>query len=122
MPIAAQVSTLVIEQGAEFTKRYTWKAGSPAVPVDISGWVARMQIKDKKGGTSIIDLTEGNGRLINGGAAGTIDLVIIPADTLALTFKGEAFFDLELVETSSGFVRRLVEGRAVLSLEVTTIT
>lgn len=122
MPIAAQVSTLVIEQGAEFTKRYTWKAGSPASPVDITNWVARMQIKDKKGGTEILPLTEANGRLINGGAAGTIDLVIVPADTLALTFKGEAFFDLELQEISTGFVRRLVEGRAVLSLEVTTIT
>ncbi len=121
MPIAAQVSNLVIEQGANFTKRYTWKAGSPASPVDITGWVARMQIKDKKGGTEILLLTEGNGRLINGGAAGTIDLDLDETTTLGLTFKGEEFFDLELQEISTGFVRRLVEGRAVLSLEVTTI-
>ncbi len=121
MPIAAQVSTLVIERGADFTKRYTWKAGSPAVAVDISNWTARMQIKDKKGGASLIDLTEGNGRLINGGAAGTIDLALDEAATLSLTFKGEAFFDLELEENTTGFVRRLVEGRAVLSDEVTTL-
>jgi hypothetical protein len=121
MPIAAQVATLVIEQGASFTKRYTWKAGSPAAPVDISNYVARMQIKDKKGGTEILLLTEANGRLINGGAAGTIDLALDEAATLSLTFKGEAFFDLELEEQSTNFVRRLVEGRAVLSLEVTTV-
>ncbi len=120
MPIAAQVATLVIEQGANFTKRYTWKAGSPAAPVDITNYAARMQIKDKKGGTEILLLTDGNGRLTLGGAAGTIDLALDEATTLALTFKGEAFFDLELRELSTGFIRRLVEGRAVLSLEVTT--
>lgn len=122
MSIAAQLKNpLVIEQGATFKKRFTWKAGTPPVAIDISNYLGRMQIKDKKGGASIIDLTEANGRVIRDGSNGIIDLLISATDTEALTFTGTAFFDLELEEQTTGFVRRLVEGKVKLSTEVTTI-
>ncbi len=121
MATAAKLPTpLIVEQGATFNKRFTWKAGSPAVPVDISNYLARMQIKDKKGGTSLVDLTEANGRITRDGPNGIIDLTILATDTEAFTWK-KGVFDLELEEQTTNFVRRLVEGDVELSTEVTTI-
>lgn len=122
MPVAGKLEKpLIIEQGATFRKRFTWKAGTPPVAVNISNYLARMQIKDKKGGTSIIDLTEANERVIRDGPNGIIDLFISATDTEALTFEGKAVFDLELEEQSTNFVRRLIEGKVQLSTEVTTL-
>lgn len=43
--MAAAKLKLVIEQGATFRKTLTWKAGTPSVPVDLTGCTARMHIR-----------------------------------------------------------------------------
>lgn len=109
---------LAIEQGATFSKVITWKAGTPAVEVDLSGCLARMQVRSKiTDPVVLVELTTENGGITLGGVAGTITLFISATDTSAL---GWAFgvYDLEIVYLD-GRVRRLMSGPVTVSPEVT---
>ena len=41
------VVNLTIYQGSTFMQEFQWKTGNPAVPVDLTGYTARMQIRPK---------------------------------------------------------------------------
>jgi len=106
-----------INQGSTFDVTLTYK-DSAGNPIDLTGYDARMKIKQKKSdATEIVELSVTNGRIILGGAAGTIRLLIDAALTATLDFP-KSFYDLELVNGS--VVSRILEGRATLSKEVTT--
>lgn len=109
---------LAIEQGATFRKVLTWKAGTPAVPVNLTGCTARMQIrKEIANATPYVTLTTENGGIVLGGAAGTIELIITPTATAAITWAS-GVYDLEIVFSPTE-VRRLVYGPVTVSPEVT---
>ena len=77
-----------------------------------------MQIrKKKKAATVLLELTVGNGGIILGGVAGTIELFINDTDTSGITWK-QGVYDLELVTPTSKIVR-FIEGAVSVSLEVT---
>lgn len=118
--MAATKLKLAIKQGATFRRRLTWKTGTPALPVDITGYVARMQFRVELPDIEVLfELTTENGGLTLGGVAGTIDLYISAADTTLMTWE-TAVFDLEMVQPGvNGDVIRLVEGTASNSFEVT---
>ena len=109
---------LAIEQGATFRKVLTWKAGTPAVPVNLTGCTARMQIrKEISNATPYVTLTTENGGIELGGVAGTITPAITPTATAAFTWTAGAY-DLEIVFSPTD-VRRLVYGPVTVSPEVT---
>lgn len=109
---------LKIEQGATFRQMFTWKAGKPAVPVDLTGCTARMQIRaDVTAAVPYVSLTTENNGITLGGAAGTI-LILISATDTALMSWTSGVYDLE-IQFGDGTVRRLVEGRVQVSPEVT---
>lgn len=108
-------SNLKIKQGATYRKKYVWSAGG--VPVDMTGWKGRMQIRrETKSKTYITELTTENGG-IRLTANGEIDLYISDEDTAMFVFE-EAVYDLELVQPDGDVIRRL-EGSVRLSDEVT---
>lgn len=109
---------IVIEQGTTFNPVLTYTDNSePAVPINLTGYTARMQIRLKQTDTNFIEeLTDGNGITL-GGAAGTIALFISDTDTAAFTFTN-AVYDLELID-GSGIVIRLLTGTVTLSTETT---
>jgi hypothetical protein len=86
-------------------------------PVDLSGFTARMSIKDKVGGTEILSLTTENGRIILDNSAKTITLQVASSDTGAVLAK-KGVYDLEL-ESSTGVVTGLIHGSVVFVPEVT---
>ena len=107
-----------IYQGATFRKRLTWKAGTPAVPVDLTGCTARMQVRSEvESPTPLLDLTTENGGIALGDTAGTVDLLVSDEDTAAIVWES-GVFDLE-IEHPSGEVTRLAEGSVSVSPEVT---
>lgn len=107
----------VIEQGATFKRTITWK-DSAGNPVNVTGYTGRMQIRATVDSPTIIHtLTVANGQITLGGAAGTVTLNIPDETTATFTFT-DAVYDLEL-ESGTGDVTRLLEGRLVLSKEVT---
>lgn len=109
---------LSIDQGATFTKTVTWKTGKPAVPVDLTGATARMQVRATLEATAVlVDLTTENGGITLGDAAGTVVLRIEAAATAAYAWRS-GVYDLE-VRFSDGTVRRLFSGSVSVSPEVT---
>lgn len=116
--MAAAKLKLLIEQGATFRKVLTWKAGTPAVAVDLTGCTARMQMREVITDTTpLVELTTENGGITLGGVAGTIELVITATATAAITWTA-AVYDLE-IEFASGDVTRLVYGTVTVTPEVT---
>jgi hypothetical protein len=109
---------LTIYQGATFRKEITWKAGDPALPVDLTDCTARMQVRQKVDSTDVLlALTTENSRITLGGTAGTIVLEVDATDTAAITWR-TGVYDLE-VEFTTGDVRRLLTGTVTVDPEVT---
>ena len=105
----------VCPQGATFSKQLTWEIDN--VPVDLTTYTARMQVREKYTSPSaIINLTTENGGITLGGDEGTIDIDISATSTASLVAK-EYVYDLELV--SSSVVTRLIEGKFIVTPEVT---
>ena len=111
-------SKLTIYRGSTFRKRWTWKTGTPAAPVDLTGCTARMQIRSEvDSDTALVDLTTENGGIVLGGAAGTIDLYLSHTATTAITWES-AVYDLEII-FANGDVQRKIAGAVIVSPEVT---
>lgn len=113
---SAGVLHITIEQGATFKPVMTWRDQS-GVLVNLSGYAARLQIRSEVTSDVVIyEATSANGKLILGGAEGTIAFAFPATDTAAFVFD-EAVYDLEL--EASGIVTRLLKGDVLLSPEVT---
>jgi hypothetical protein len=116
--MAAARIKLSIEQGATFTKTVTWKTGKPALPVDLTGCTARMQVREKiEAAEVLLSLSTTDGRITLGGVAGTVNLRVEAEDTAEIVWK-TGVYDLE-IEFADGTVRRLFSGSIGVSPEVT---
>ena len=87
-------------------------------PVDLTGATARMQIRDKPGGTLQLELSTTNGGLAITGP-GTIERTLSATDSAGITWLG-GVYDLE-VTYADGTVHRYFEGPVTVSLEVTRV-
>lgn len=117
--MSAGFHKLSAEKGATFSVPFTWKIDSNAV--NLSGYSARMKVRDPKRAPSvnqILSLTSATGGGITlGGAAGTI-VVTIAATVMEGINSGKYVYDLEL-EASDGTVTRLLKGPFIVYDEVT---
>lgn len=116
--MAAAKLKLTIEQGATFEKVITWKAGTPAVPVDLTGCTALMHVRAEIADlTPLIVLSTENGGIVLGGVLGTVTLRITADATAALNWT-TGVYDLEVIYPDTR-VRRLLAGAVSVSREVT---
>lgn len=114
--MAAGLYDITIEQGATFTLSLTWK-DSTGAPVNITGYTARMQVRENyESESTLVSLTSSGGDIVLGGALGTIAITIAASVTQLLQLD-EAVYDLELVNGAT--VTRLIQGKATVSREVT---
>lgn len=113
---------LKIEQGATYKKLLQWKAGEPSVPVDITNYQIRMQIRSElTATTTLLDLNTTNNRIVIIGAPlGQFELRLTATETAALTFEN-GVYDLEMVapDAPDNTVTRLLAGSVSVSPEVT---
>lgn len=107
-----------IEQGAKFTRVFTWK-DSAGTPINLTGYTAAMQIrKDIEATATLVSLTSGSGITL-GGALGTITVEILATATAAYSFRS-GVYDLELYPAGNAAnAVRLLEGAVTVSREVT---
>ena len=105
-----------LKQGATWSRTITWKTGTPAVPVILTGYTARMQLRRAAGEAVAVELTTENGRITLGGITGEIALSIDAVTTAALTPARYAF-DLELV--SGAAVTCILEGFITVTPNIT---
>jgi hypothetical protein len=124
LPIAE--ADICIFQGATFNQTLYWQSGSPSVPIDLTGYTAKMHIRSKPESKAVIlELSTttggGNGRITLGTAGnfttGAINLFISAADTANLSVCDTAVYDLEL--TLGSVVTRILQGNVIISPEVT---
>lgn len=109
---------LTILQGETWRVPLVWKAGVPAVPVDLTGCSARMHVRTRVESPDVLlELTTGNGRIELGATGGEITLRLTAVETAAIT-RVRAVYDLEIVQ-ADGSVRRLTEGSVKVRPEVT---
>lgn len=108
---------ITIEQGATFTRQMTVTQNGSAW--NITGYTVRMQIRsDPASSTIILTCSTGSdGRIVLTTPASGIFTITISAATTATLTAGEYVYDLEL--ESASVVTRLLEGRCMISAEVT---
>lgn len=87
-------------------------------PVGMSGYTARMSIKDKRGGTELLRLDTTSARIVIDNTAKTITLTVSAADTEDITWT-KGVYDLEMV-SPTGVVTPIMTGVVTVSREVTT--
>lgn len=105
-----------LDQGATFTRQITWKTGTPAAAVNITGYSARMDVKSMTGAL-LMTLSTDNGRISLGGAAGTVTLTISATHTNTM-MHGIHVYDLEMT-SGGGVVTRLLEGELRVRRQIT---
>lgn len=107
---------IVCPQGTTFSQQFTYSIGGELV--NLTSYTARMQVREKYiSKTSIVDLSTENGGIELGGDEGTINVYISETVTALIPAK-EYVYDLELISPSD-FVYRLVEGKFIVTPEVT---
>ena len=105
----------ICPQGTTFSKQLTWAIDGE--PVDLTTFTARMQVREKyTSSTTILNLNTENGGIFLGGDEGTIQIDINATATSAIVPK-DYVYDLELVSSST--VTRLIEGKFIVTPEVT---
>lgn len=105
-----------IDEGATFTFSIVWKDSSEA-PINITGYSAKMQARDKAGGKQLcFTLTHTDGIAIDG-PNGKVSVTITPERTSKLIFP-KSYYDI-LLTSPSGTKTRILEGTLTLSKAVT---
>lgn len=106
---------IVCPQGSTLQQQFVYKVDD--TPVDLTGYSARMQVREKhtsKIPTISINTTSGGMTVDNLGA---INIEVSASSTEDLVAK-EYVYDLEII-SSSNIVTRLIEGKFLVTPEVT---
>lgn len=85
-------------------------------PVDLTGYAARLVVKDQVGGATLFEMTPENGRILLDAAAATVTLTA-DAVTLAAQTWARGLYELEM-ESPSGVVTKLMSGVATMAKEI----
>lgn len=107
---------LVCEQATTFNFQFTIKNDS--TPWDLTNYTAVMTVRPFVGAsTTTVVASTANGRIVLGGAQGTVTVTIDATTTGAITASRYSY---DLVLTSGATVTRILEGKFVVTGAVTT--
>ena len=106
-----------LKRGSSFYRKITCKNKVSGVLTNFTSYTAKMDIRERVGGDLLTSLTTENGSLVLGGANGTIEIKISPAQTKTLT-PDKCKYDLDLI-SSSGDVFTYIEGDIDVSPKIT---
>jgi len=108
---------IIADQGATFARVVTWKDDT-GTPVNLTGYSARMQVRQRYVSTStVLSLTSPSSGITLGTTNGQIQ-INVSATTMAGISAGDYRYDLELV-SGGGVVTRLLMGSFTVRAEVT---
>lgn len=107
---------MVCPQGSTFNKVLIYSVDN--APVQLDGYLARMQIREKYNSANAqISLNTENGGISIDGELGEITINIDADVTESISAK-EYVYDLELI-SSGNIVTRIIEGKFIVTPEVT---
>lgn len=113
------VYDIIVDQGATLLRSIGLKnSAKRAVP--LVGYTGVMEIRYQKTESTevVLTLTTENGGIEVNASAGTVLIIASPAQTAALT-PGKYVYDLEMTETSTGSVTKIIQGNLTVRAEVT---
>ena len=112
------VYDILVDQGATLLRSIALKS-SAKQPVSLTGYVATMNIREKITSTTpLIVLTTSNGGIEINAGAGTVLIIATPTQTASLA-AGNYVHDLELTDTVTGSVTKIIQGNLMVRAEVT---
>lgn len=118
--MSAGTYNTTIDQGSTFSLTVTYKDASDTA-VNLTGWTARMQIRETPSSASTILTSTGGSPTITvtntNFATGVIVFTVSATNTASITVP-VAYYDIE-VESPTGLVKRILQGRLAISPEVT---
>ena len=98
-----------VYQGESWSQSYEVTDDSDS-PMDLSGYTAKLQVRDRPGGVLLMSLTSGSGITITG-LVGKIDMEATAAETNALQFSIGRY---DIYIEKSGEITFLFKGNCVL--------
>jgi hypothetical protein len=122
--MAAPVYNTTIERGSTFQLTVTYKDASGTV-VNLTGWTFRMQVRESQSAATTILTSEGGSPTIaideTNKATGVLIFSVTPTNTTAISPSTltTAYYDIEIQKTSTGEVRRILQGKLNISPEIT---
>jgi len=103
------IGTEACKQNATFKAMLTWNNSSNA-PYNLSNYSAYMDVRSNATApVSICSLSRANNMLILN-SLGTIE-ILIPESVTSRLLEGSYLYDIIMLENTSGFATRLLEGR-----------
>lgn len=108
---------LMVDQGTLFEWDFFVRTDQTTI-FDLTGWGARGQVRKTIDSTSVL-LTP---TFVISTILGKVTMVITPELTTPVAFSGdemECVYDIEIYNTATGDIKRIVAGSLVLSKEVT---
>ena len=105
---------ITVYQGTTFTLSPVWKVDN--LPVNLTGYTAKMQVRDISGNL-IVELSTSNGKIVITPALGQVAMTLTATQTAALAV-GNYNYDLNLTDTASN-VYKILEGAFILKASVT---
>jgi hypothetical protein len=123
--LRGNVYNLLTDQGSTVHQVFTVKNSARKV-LDLTGYTARMQVRLREvttndPGTVIIaeyTTEDGDGSLIVNGPAGTVTLLIPPAE-MAGFIPDNYVYDIEVESQNAGDTTRIIQGKFIVRAEVT---
>ncbi len=119
--MSAGVLNLKCEQGATFSRTVTISTGTPATPMNLTGYTARASVRKEATGPELVAMT----CTILTPANGSIVISLTAAQTAAIVTTGKRWseasiycYDLE-IQSAGGTVLRVLNGEFQVSPEVT---
>jgi hypothetical protein len=122
--MAAPVYNTTVERGSTFQLTVTYKDASGTV-VNLTGWTFRMQVRESQSAASTVLTSEGGSPTIaideTNKATGVLIFSVTPTNTTAISPSTltTAYYDIEIQKTSTGEVRRILQGKLSISPEIT---
>lgn len=117
--VAGSAVNLIIMPGATFQHEFIWQDSSTGAAINLTGWTARMQIRERiDSEEAVVNLSSTTSGITITPGLGKILIEISATATAALSLRS-GVYDLELEETASGYVERLAWGRVTIIGEVT---
>lgn len=112
------VYDIIVDQGATLLRSIALKS-SAKQPVTLSGYTGVMHVREKiNSSNQVLTLSTSNGGIEINPTAGTVLIIASPTQTATLE-PGNYVHDLELTETSTGTVTKIIQGNLTVRAEVT---
>jgi hypothetical protein len=111
----ATTSHLFIDQGSDYSSIVTVLSATNS-PLNLTGYVAKSQLRKSYGSSVSYNIT----CTIQNAALGRVRLALTAAQTEAIP-HGRWLYDVEITETATGKKKRVVEGIATITPQITQI-